>query len=119
MTQILPIKGSHTKRTDRIYIITIKFDDCSNISMQVIELKLTVRKNFLGIQKCLTDGKYKLGLGEWIETHRKRQEIIDIPDRRKQMEPWKKVVLLRTEQFGKIPQRNQRGEISESTKHFL
>lgn len=42
--------------------------------MQVVELKLILREAFLGIQKCFTDGKHKLGLGEWIETHRKRQD---------------------------------------------
>lgn len=32
------------------------------------------------------------------------------------MGPWKKALLLRIEQFGKIPQRSQRGEINESAK---
>lgn len=50
----------------------------------------------------------------------KKQEIIDIAGRGKQMEPWNKVALFRIEQFGKIPQRtHRRQEISESIKKLL
>lgn len=73
------------------------------------------RETFLGTQKCFTDGKHELSSGEWIETHRKKQDMIDISGTGHQMEPWKKLVLRRIEQFGKNPQKSQRRwEISES-----
>lgn len=44
-----------------------------------------------------------------------KQEIIDISGTGHQMEPWKKLVLHRTEEFGKNTQKSQRRwEISES-----
>lgn len=73
-----------------------KFDDYSNVGIQMIQLKLMGRETFLGTQKCFTDRKHELSLGEWIETTGvgvEGHEVIYISGTGKQMEPWKKLVL--------------------------